>query len=128
MPQMKWIDGHGNEVSREIIETIDLRQFEGRPGYALLVLAANPHLSRVNIWHWLQHKGVERSQTWIARRRWLFQEPCAPGTKPDSDGKRNRAVEIMRANPTLSLRDLTRLLAEYGIKRSREWVRRNRCD
>ena len=130
MAGMNWIDGHDREVSCEVRETIDLRQFEETPGYALLVIAANPHLSRSNILQWLRLKGVERSDSWITRRRWLFQNPNAsnaPGVKPDMDGKGKRALTIMRANPRLSLRELTRFLAEHGIRRSREWVRRNRC-
>lgn len=130
MAEMRWTYWQGNEVSREVNETIDLRQFEGTAGYALLVLAANQHLSRFEIWMWLKRHGVERSDSWIARRRWLFQKPTetnAPGIKPDADGQGERARTIMGANSTLSLRDLVRLLAKHGIKRSREWVRRNRC-
>jgi hypothetical protein len=95
-----------------------------------LVLAANQHLSRFELWMWLKQHGVERSDSWIARRRWLFQKPTesnAPGIKPDADGKGKSALDIMHTNPTLSLRDLVRLLAKHGITRSREWVRRNRC-
>jgi hypothetical protein len=130
MAQMKWIDGRGNEVSRDVNEAIDIRQFEDVPGYALLVIAANPHLSRFEIWAWLQRHGVERPDSWIKKRRWLFQMPdCrnAPGVKPDADGLGKRALDIMRANPTLSSRALAKLLAKQGIKRSREWVRKSRC-
>ncbi len=129
MAEMRWTDGRGNEVSREVNETVDLRQFEGTAGYALLVLAANRHLSRFALWLWLKHHGVGRSDSWIMRRRWLFQKPTetnASGAKPDADGHGKPALDIMRTNPTLSLRDLVRLLAKHGIKRSREWVRRNR--
>lgn len=130
MALMKWTNWQGKEASREVNETLDLRQFEGTAGYALLVLAANQHLSRFEIWMWLNRQGVERSDSWIARRRWLFQKPSdsnAPGIKPDADGHGKRARAIMQNNPTMSLRDLTKLLAEHGIKRSREWVRKNRC-
>lgn len=123
MALMRWTNWQGTESSREVNETIDLRQFDGTAGYALLALAANRHLSRFEIWMWLKRHGVERSDSWIARRRWLFQKPMetnAPGVKPDADGQGKRALDIMRPNPALSLRDLTRLLAEHGIKRSRE--------
>jgi len=93
-------------------------------------LAANPRLSRLDLCLWLQQHGTERSLSWLSKRRWLFRKPDqsnAPGVRPDSDGQGERALLIMRANPSLSLRDLTKLLADHGIKRSREWVRRNRC-
>ena len=129
MALMRLTNLQGNEVFREVNETIDLRQFEGTAGYALLVLAANRQLSRFELWVWLKQKGVERSDSWIKRRRWLFQKPTeinACGTKRDADGHGKRALDIMRANSTLSLRDLVKLLAKHGIVRSREWVRRNR--
>jgi hypothetical protein len=131
MSEMRWTNWQGNEVSREVNETIDLRQFEETAGYALLVLAANPHLSRFELWMWLKRHGVGRSESWITRRRWLFKKPSeknnAPGVKPDADGHGKRALEIMSANPRSSLRDLTKLLAARGIGRSREWVRQSRC-
>jgi hypothetical protein len=126
MAKMTFVDGHGKEVTREVHETLDIRKFQGMPGYALLVIAANPHLSCFNIWRWLRANGVGRTQSWIARRRWLFQDPSPPGAKRDPDGQNNRAFTIMTANPRLSVRDLTKLLAERGISRSREWVRQNR--
>ena len=131
MSQMTYTDGHNKEVFREVNETIDIRQFEGTPGYALLVIAANTHLSRADIWRWLRFiKGVERGDAWIRRRRWLFQQPgesSAPGTKPNADGKDKRALTIMRDTPRMSVRALARLLAQHGIKRGREFVRQNRC-
>jgi hypothetical protein len=128
--ELRYTNGRGSEVSREVNETIDLRQFEGTPGYALLVIAANPHLSRFELWVWLKQHGVGRSDAWIARRRWLFQKPTesnAPGIKPDADGQAKRARAVLRANPELSLRELVKLLSKHGIKRGREWVRRNRA-
>lgn len=131
MARMRWTNWQQQEIIREVNETIpDIREFAETAGYALLVLAANRHLSRFEIRLWLKLHGVQRSDSWIARRRWLFQKPTesnAPGIRPDADGQGKRALVIMRANPTLSLRDLAKLLGKNGIKRSREWVRRNRC-
>jgi hypothetical protein len=42
------------------------------------------------------------------------------------DGKDNAARKIMGNNPTLSLRDMSVLLAENGIVRGKDWIRRNR--
>lgn len=46
----------------------------------------------------------------------------------DPDGKHARACEIMAENRTLSVRDLSRLLKECGIRRSPEWCRKHRGD
>ena len=123
---MAWTDWHGREVSREIRLTLDIRNFEGMAGYALLFMAANPHLSYDEMLRFLASKGVGRTLSWLRRRRWMFQQPDS-GAKPDVDGNGTRATQIMRANPTMSVAKLSRLLAGHGIKRSREWVRRNRC-
>jgi hypothetical protein len=131
MAELRYTDLRGREITREVNETLDLCQLEGTPGYALLVLAANRHLSRFELWLWLKRRGIGRSDSWIARRRWLFKKPTevyAPGAKPDLDRQAKRALDIMRSNPRLSLRDLSRRLAEHGIKRGREWVRKNRCN
>jgi hypothetical protein len=122
MAEVQYTNGRGKQVSRVVNETLDLRDFEGMPGYALLVIAANRHLSRFQIWMWLKRHGVERTDSWIAKRRWLFHPPKEAGALSDADGH-----VIMQANPRSSLRDLTKLLAREGISRSREWVRRNRC-
>jgi hypothetical protein len=135
MSGMSWIDGHGNEVTQEVNQVIDVRDFLGTPGYLLLVVAANTNLSISDIERFLHLQGrevdgVERSPSWIQRRRWLFQKPGADNTKgPRPNGDRNeaRALKIIRERPTVSLRSLAVLLRERGIARSREWVRKHRC-
>lgn len=126
-----WNDQHGKEVTRKITTLIDTGEFVGAPGRALLVIAANRHLSIGDLRRLLLHWGIERSTSWIQRRRWLFQDPAtvnSAGTKANADGKDNRAIAIMQEYPTVSVIGLSRLLAKHGIKRSREWVRRHRCD
>jgi len=121
--------GRARPMSRDVNYTLDTRALRGTPGYALLVVAANPHLSAAVLRRLLESQGVGRSETWIRRRLWLFRPPDSansPGPKRNADGKDERALAIMADNRTLSLGQLTRLLSEYGIRRSREWVRRNR--
>jgi len=51
---------------------------------------------------------IERTESWIKRRRWLFQKPGTNNYKaprPDRTGNHKRAVKIMRQNPTESVRD-----------------------
>lgn len=134
---MWWTDGHGNKVEREVNQTINVRDFIGTPGFSLLIVAANTHLSAADIERYLsieERQGmanVGRSLSWIKRRRWLFQEPGTNNWKSgvaDLDGQYARAVAIMREHPTESVRGLVKLLKERGISRSREWTRRHRCD
>jgi hypothetical protein len=116
----------GKAETKAVKQTLDIRDFKGRPGFALLLIAANPHLSVTDILECLRLHGVGRSRTWVTRRRWLFHDEAGQGAKADADGKDARALKIVAANPTLSLRDVSRLLSEAGIDRSREWVRRHR--
>ena len=134
---LRWIDYRGFEQTRIFNQTIDVRAFIGTPGYSLLVVAANTHLSIANIEHFLDERsreapGTARSKSWIQRRRWLFQRPGTDNnTKrpvPDLDGKQARAVAVMSEYPKASLYELVGILREHGIKRSREWVRLHRCD
>jgi hypothetical protein len=135
-PKMFWTDGRNNPREREVNQLIDARDYLGTPGYSLLLVAANTHLSVADIEMWLQVQSrttpfVGRSLSWIQRHRWLFQQPNTDNTKnpePNLDGKAAKAIEVMRANPKLSLRDLAVLLNSHGIKRGREWIRRHRCD
>ena len=130
---MEWKDYRGKPQTREVKQHIDIRDLEGTPVYPWLVMAANPHLSAPDLREFLEmqsgeHPAVYRPLHWIQRRRWM----CLPaGTAPaanyrDRDGKQAGAAAIMAAHPGLSLRDLTELLRDHGIHRSREWVRRQR--
>jgi len=120
----------GKEETREVNYTLDTRNHIGEPGWALLVVAANTHLSVTELLTLLDSEGVGRSRSWVSRRRWLFEQPGAGHNPacPIRDGKHGHALKIMAANPTLSVRQLTKLLSESGITRGREWVRCHRCD
>jgi len=130
MEIMTWRDWRGRKYSRAVNLTLDIRALRGSPGFALLVVAANPHLSLDVIRRWLASQGVGRSLSWIQRRRWLFRGPEVVesiGPKRNADGMDDRARALMSQYATLSLARMSRLLSENGIRRSREWVRRNRC-
>jgi hypothetical protein len=133
---MCWTDWRGKKQTREINHVIDIREFRGTPGYSMLVVAANTNLSAFDIQSFLILQArelplVERTLSWIKRRRWLFQQPGTDNRKSpasDQDGKYARAVRIMAEHPTSSVRGLSRLLKTYGIKRSPEWCRKHRGD
>jgi hypothetical protein len=131
---MFWTDWGGNQRTEEVNLVADARSVVGLAGYPWLIIAANPHLSNAAIERHLSYcgiDGVERSLSWIQRRRWMFRtvEPGnTNGPRSDPDGKQVRAVRIMRENTNLSARQLSRLLKENRIIRSREWVRKHRCD
>jgi len=120
----------------EVNLVVDARDLVGLAGFPWIVMAANPQLSNDKLSWFLATCGiedVERSEGWIQRRRWMFrrksQHPHNTGGRP-RDGDRNEAriLQIMRDNPNLSARQLSRLLKERGCDRSREWVRQHRCD
>lgn len=132
---MSWTNRRGKEETRVINQAINIGDFRGTPGYSMLVVAANTNLSARDIEMFLSAEArelplVKRTQSWIKRRRWLFQPPGTSNYKAlsDQDGNRARACAIMAENPTLSTRDLSRLLTEHGIKRSPEWCRHHRGD
>jgi hypothetical protein len=127
---MSWEDGRGHEVTRAVNQVIDVRDFVGTPGYALLIVAANTNLSGGEIDRYLKRIAIGRSRNWIQKRRWLFQPPGTsnPTSPVNVDGKDARAREIMRMFPELSVRDLAAVLKENGVVRSREWVRIHRCE
>lgn len=123
-----WPDRYGREQTRTINHVINTEDFKDTPGYAWLVIAANPHLSATDIQVFLQLIGEQhwRSNSWIRRHRWLFQATGKRGVKRNLDGLDNRAYRIMQDNPKLSNRKMAYLLRERGAPRSAEWVRQNR--
>lgn len=130
MPKaLTWTDWRGREVTRVLNLTLILRDYRGTPGHALLLIASNRHLSVGDLSRLLESEGIERSRSWIQRRRWLFSDPDAvnvSGSKPNADGQDARALKIIQANPKLSLRQLAYLLKERGIRRGKDWVMHNR--
>jgi hypothetical protein len=131
---MRWTNRHGKEITREVNLVGNLQDFRGTPGYALLVVAFNTHLSISDIERFLDNEAREfprclRSTSWIMRRRWLFQQPGTDNYKDpqaDRDGKHAEAIAFIAANRELSVRHLAHLLKQRGIRRSREWCRRNK--
>jgi hypothetical protein len=121
-------DRYGREQARTVNLTIDIRDFKDKAGFAYLLMAANPHLSVRDTQAVLAAVGEqhERPVGWISRRRWLFHGKGMVGAKRNADGKDEKARRIMEENPRLSSRQMAYLLRENGIRRSREWVRRNR--
>jgi hypothetical protein len=130
---LRWGGQYGPEQTRPINYVLDIRDFKDRPGFPWLVIAANKHLSVDVLRMWLESEGAnyQRSRSWIARKRWLFEDPNnvnRPGDKPNADGKDGRAISIIRENRTMSARALARLLSEHGIRRGKDWVLKHRCD
>jgi hypothetical protein len=56
----------------------------------------------------------------------MFHGKGKAGAKRNADGLDEKARKIMEENPRLSSRQMVYLLRENGIRRSREWVRKNR--
>lgn len=125
---MSFTDGWGRPAERPVSSAINTDDFVDTPGHALLILAANRHLSISDLWRLLGSYGIERTPSWIRRRRWLFLQPGegGQGPKTNADGRDQEARSIIDENVRASLRDLVRLLKDKGIIRSREWVRMNR--
>ena len=131
---MSWTDWGGKKLSRVVNQTLDIRDFVGRPGYVWVFLAANCHLSYSDMLLWLnslEWKNGVRSQSWLQRRRWLFEDPDkvqSRGTKPNADGMDEEAIEFLKEHTATSARKLSRmLLKECGIRRGKDWVLKNRC-
>lgn len=129
---MVYWDGRDREVAREVRHTLDARDFLGTAVYPWLVIAANQHLSAPELELFLTRQshatpGTARSLSWIKRRRWMAQPPGTSNVG-NRDWNHARALQIMAENPKLSVRGLVLVLKDRGITRSREWVRRHRCD
>jgi hypothetical protein len=131
--RINWEDWNGKKQTRPVNYVVDIRDFKGTPGFPWLVIAANKHLSVDVLRMWLESEDLDyqRSRSWIARKRWLFEAPNnvnKPGEKPNADGKDGRAISIIRENRTMSARALARLLSERGIRRGKDWVLKHKCD
>lgn len=128
---LTWTDGHGRKRQREIDPVIDIRDFRGCPGFAQLVVLVGSRsgLSVADMLRWLDAEGIERSESWVRRRRWLSQQPGTSNSlgRSNIDGHEQRAIELMSLHPALSVRRLAYVLRQHGIRRSPEWVRMNRC-
>jgi hypothetical protein len=127
--KLTWKDWNNREHSRPVNYTLDIRDFQGRAAFALLAIAANQHLGTSDLERLLEAFGVNRSRSYVQRRRWMV-DPVKhnPGAKPNEDGQDERARKIIKEHPTKSARALVRLLAENGITRKKTWVWENRCE
>lgn len=126
---LRWEDLNRRKHERPINYTLDIRDFEGRAAFALLAIAANHHLGTSDLRRLLNAFGVERSRSYVQRRRWMVDPTNGnPGAKPNADGQDDRARRIIRQYPKMSARALVRLLSEHGINRGKTWVWQNRCE
>jgi hypothetical protein len=108
---------------------IDAREHEGRAGMPWLIMAANTGLSITELLEVMAANGYERTRSWVSRRRWIFFDVNyvrSAGGVRDKDGQEARAFRIMDEHPHVSARELARILRESGVKRSKDWVLKNR--
>jgi hypothetical protein len=122
-------DRYGRKRIRTVSRLIDIADFTERPGFAWLLIAANPDLSVRDLQEVLLTVGVqhERPIGWLSRRRWMFHGMGKAGRKANADGMDDRARQIMAENPSLSSRQIVYLLREkYNIRRTKNWVMKNR--
>lgn len=108
---------------------IDARDFTGRAGMPWLIMAANIHLSVNDLLDVMAHYGYERTRSWVSRRRWIFFDANyvrQSGGVADADGQQSRAYRIMDQHPSVSAREMVRILGKAGIKRGKDWVLKHR--
>lgn len=102
---LSWTDWRGKQHTREFNQTLNIRDFLGTKGYAILIVAANAHLPAPNIEFFLEQmsrqseetQSAGRSLTWITKRRSMFQKLGTDDAKPvawDFDGKQGRACPL----------------------------------
>jgi len=90
----------------------DILAYRDTPGFAYLLLAANPDVSISNLHTILDAIGSHQthSETWLYKRRFLFKAPELP---PDSDA---RVVAFMRDNMHQPVKRSQAELRRMGIK------------
>ena len=71
---LSWDDYGGKKIDRPIKYSLDVRERTGEPGQALLIIAANTHLSVSDLERLLGTFHIGRSRSWIQRRRWLLEQ------------------------------------------------------
>lgn len=121
-------DRYGRKRVRTVNRIIDIADFRDKPGFAYLLMAANPNLTVRDIQAVLSNVGEqhERPAGWISRRRWLFHGTGESGRKPNADGLDEKARQIMAEHPKLSSRQTVYLLRKHRIRRDKNWVLKNR--
>ena len=126
---LAWTDWRGQEVTREVNLTLDIRDFKGRAGMPWLIMAANIHLSINDLVVVMASYGYQRTRSWVSRRRWIFFDPDYvrnAGGQRNADGQEARAYRIMDEHSRVSARELARILRKSGIRRGKDWVLKNR--
>ena len=125
-------DGNPGKKIKYRVE-IDARNFHGLAGMPWLIMAANTDLSLNELLDVMAEYGYERTRSWVSRRRWMFAADYVRGAPVrkaggvrNADGKEAWAFQIMDEHPHASARELARLLRKSGIKRSKDWVLKNR--
>ena len=90
----------------------DILAFRDTPGFAYLLLAANPNVSISNLHIILDAIGSHQthSETWLYKRRFLFKGPEIP---PGSD---DRVVAFMRDNMHQPVKRSQAELRRRGLK------------
>jgi hypothetical protein len=88
----------------------DIRAYKGTPGFAYLLLAANPDTPVSVLRTILDAIGQPYPKTWLYKRRALFEVPTLP---PGTDG---RIVAFMRANLDQPVRKSVAMLRKQGVK------------
>ena len=117
----------GKKISYRV--DIDARDFKGRAGLPWLIMAANVNLSINQLLDVMAAYGCQRTRSWVARRRWIFFDANYvrnAGGQADTDGQQARAYRLMDEYPSVSAREMVRILRDAGIKRGKDWVLKHR--
>jgi hypothetical protein len=131
MAPVEWLELESVGLGKKIRYRLDINagDFKGRAGMPWLIMAANLHLSINELLEVMEAYGYGRTRSWVSRRRWLFFDADyvrnAGGVR-NADGQEERAYQIMDKHTRVSARELTRVLQKSGIKRSKDWVLKNR--
>jgi hypothetical protein len=87
----------------------DILAFRGTPGFAYLLLAANPQVSIPVLRDVLEAVAQPHTDTWLYSRKQLFEKPVLPSVDA-------RAVEYVRAHMKQRVRKSQSALRAMGIR------------